>query len=292
MGTNYEITKRAKALFYNYYAFGSLMPGRNFSANTYRYGFNGKENDNEVKGTGNQQDYGMRIYDPRLGRFLSADPLIVQNQEYPELSPYQFASNTPIQAIDLDGLEAASPASTLLYIADGFRQYFQAAGKMIDKVSTTVTVKAANIISEVKTSVGVADAKITTSVNKTYTATATPNLEKFFSTPVNNKPADVPVKAKIETDVTTTATTEVTAKGRYVDVTITNETEMNITKGGDIKNTTEVNVGKGGNGAYTSTEVTSSTTTAGVQATISAETPKTSFSINVKFSAKVSEEKR
>ena len=28
---------------------------------------------------------------------------------YPELTVYQFASNTPIQAIDLDGLEAASP---------------------------------------------------------------------------------------------------------------------------------------------------------------------------------------
>src|SRR4249919_2797107 len=36
----------------------------------YRYGFNGKENDNEVKGQGDQQDYGMRIYDSRLGRFL------------------------------------------------------------------------------------------------------------------------------------------------------------------------------------------------------------------------------
>lgn len=41
----------------------------------YRYGFNGKENDNEVKGSGNQYDYGFRIYDPRIGRFLSTDPL-------------------------------------------------------------------------------------------------------------------------------------------------------------------------------------------------------------------------
>jgi hypothetical protein len=42
-----------------------MMPGRKFSAGSgYRYGFNGKENDNEVKGEGNQQDYGMRIYDP------------------------------------------------------------------------------------------------------------------------------------------------------------------------------------------------------------------------------------
>lgn len=48
-------------------------------------------------------DYGFRIYSPSLGRFLSVDPLI---QKYPELTPYQFASNTPIQAIDLDGAES------------------------------------------------------------------------------------------------------------------------------------------------------------------------------------------
>ncbi len=77
-------------------------PGGN-TEGLYRYGFNGKENDNEVKGEGNQQDYGMRIYDPRLGKFLSVDPIA---RSYPELTPYQFASNTPISAIDLDGLEA------------------------------------------------------------------------------------------------------------------------------------------------------------------------------------------
>ncbi len=79
------------------------MPGRKSTVGTlYRYGFNGKENDNEVKGEGNQQDYGMRVYDPRLGKFLSVDPI---TKSYPELTPYQFASNTPIGAIDLDGLE-------------------------------------------------------------------------------------------------------------------------------------------------------------------------------------------
>jgi RHS repeat-associated protein len=80
-----------------------LQPGRKYSSeNLYRFGFNGKENDNEVKGEGNQQDYGMRIYDPRLGKFLSVDPLI---PKYPELTPYQFASNNPISGVDLDGLE-------------------------------------------------------------------------------------------------------------------------------------------------------------------------------------------
>jgi RHS repeat-associated protein len=80
-----------------------IMPGRRFSAGgSYRFGFNGKEDDDEVKGDGNQQDYGMRIYDPRLGRFLSVDPI---SAKFPELSPYQFAGNMPIWAIDLDGLE-------------------------------------------------------------------------------------------------------------------------------------------------------------------------------------------
>ncbi len=69
----------------------------------FRYAFNGKENDDDVKGDGNYQDYGMRAFDSRLGKFLSVDPL---TKNYPELTPYQFASNTPIWAIDIDGLEA------------------------------------------------------------------------------------------------------------------------------------------------------------------------------------------
>ncbi|MCX6263280.1 MAG: hypothetical protein NTZ47_01890, partial [Bacteroidetes bacterium] len=85
----------------DYYAFGMQMPGRKLSGG-YRYGFNGMENDNEVKGEGNQQDYGMRIYDPRLGKFLSVDLL---TRKYPMLSPFQYASNRPIDGIDLDGLE-------------------------------------------------------------------------------------------------------------------------------------------------------------------------------------------
>ena len=88
-----------------YYPFGMGMPGRRWSVGGYAYGFNGKENDNEVKGMGNQQDYGMRIYDPRLGKFLSVDPL---TGSYPWLTPYQYSSNNPIYNIDLDGLEGMS----------------------------------------------------------------------------------------------------------------------------------------------------------------------------------------
>ncbi len=78
--------------------------------NSYRYGFNGKENDDEVKGTGDQQDYGMRIYDGRLGKFLSVDPL---TRSYPQLTPYQYASNRPIDGIDVDGMEYLKSSEAL-----------------------------------------------------------------------------------------------------------------------------------------------------------------------------------
>jgi RHS repeat-associated protein len=58
----------------DYYAFGMQMPGREMRRGDYRFGFNGKESDDEVSGQGNQYDYGFRVYNPRIGRFLSVDP--------------------------------------------------------------------------------------------------------------------------------------------------------------------------------------------------------------------------
>lgn len=112
------------------------MPGRHYSSGNYRYGFNGKENDNDVKGVeGSQQDYGMRIYGPRIGRFLSVNPL---TKKYSWYSPYHFAGNTPIQAIDLD---AAEPA---------LRQSIQGISKMrggITAVSTSFTIESGFVVS-------------------------------------------------------------------------------------------------------------------------------------------------
>ncbi|HBG70961.1 MAG: hypothetical protein A2W93_03335 [Bacteroidetes bacterium GWF2_43_63] len=71
-----------------------------YSSDNYSFGFNGKENDNEVKGTGNSVDFGARIYDSRLGRWMSVDPLF---KDYPDLSPYCFAANSPILFVDRDG---------------------------------------------------------------------------------------------------------------------------------------------------------------------------------------------
>jgi RHS repeat-associated protein len=87
----------------DYYAFGAPMPGRQYTSTNYRYGFNGKENDPETVSTGEgTQDYGMRIYNPSLGRFFSVDPLF---KEYAYKTPYDFAENKPIIGSDLDGEE-------------------------------------------------------------------------------------------------------------------------------------------------------------------------------------------
>ncbi len=81
-------------LTYNfYYPFGMLVPNRHGSSDNYRYGFNGMEKDDELKGVSNSYDYEKRFYDPRVGRFLSLDPL---SYDFPYESNYNFVSNNPI----------------------------------------------------------------------------------------------------------------------------------------------------------------------------------------------------
>jgi RHS repeat-associated protein len=84
----------------DYYPFGMLMPGRNHNPDEAKYGFNGMYKDDEIKGSGNSYDFGARLYDSRVGRWLSVDPL---EMKYNDMTPYQFAGNTPIQAYDPDG---------------------------------------------------------------------------------------------------------------------------------------------------------------------------------------------
>jgi RHS repeat-associated protein len=70
------------------------------SSSDYRFGFNGQEKDNETKGVGNSYDFGARIYDSRLGRWMSMDPLMAI---FPSSSPYVFALNSPIYYYDIEG---------------------------------------------------------------------------------------------------------------------------------------------------------------------------------------------
>jgi RHS repeat-associated protein len=81
------------------------MKGRTFSdGSRYRYGFNGKEKDDET--SIGAYDFDARIYDSRLGRWMSIDPLFAK---YPDLTSYQFAGNSPIIFYDIDGEKFVNP---------------------------------------------------------------------------------------------------------------------------------------------------------------------------------------
>lgn len=79
-----------------------LLPNRNGGDLGYRYGFQGQENDTEIKGRGNSVNYKYRMHDPRVGRFFAVDPLA---PSYPWNSPYAFSENSVISAVELEGLE-------------------------------------------------------------------------------------------------------------------------------------------------------------------------------------------
>ncbi len=131
----------------DYYPFGMVSRAFNSPSVNYRYGFNGKEVDNEMFGIGDELDYGMRVYDPRVGRFLSVDPI---TKSYPELTPYQFASNSPIQGIDLDGLELLKVNSSI------YQRKYDGALTIFGKVDHLYTVEIVkqNIPTSIKDQVG------------------------------------------------------------------------------------------------------------------------------------------
>src|SRR5690554_3987752 len=72
----------------------------------YRYGFNGMEKDDQIKGKGNSYDFGARMYDPRVGRWLSIDPM-AHLREW--VSPYNFVQNNPINRVDPTGARSEEP---------------------------------------------------------------------------------------------------------------------------------------------------------------------------------------
>lgn len=70
-----------------------------------RYGFQGQERDDEIKGERNSINFKYRMHDPRLGRFFAIDPL---SKDYPWNSLYAFSENRVIDSHELEGLESVS----------------------------------------------------------------------------------------------------------------------------------------------------------------------------------------
>lgn len=77
-----------------------LVPNKHGTSRDYRFGFNGKEKDDEIKGEGNNYDMGLRNYDPRIARMFSIDP---RASEYPWQSSYAYHMNSPVKIIDFLG---------------------------------------------------------------------------------------------------------------------------------------------------------------------------------------------
>ncbi|MDX2285351.1 MAG: hypothetical protein NW241_14395 [Bacteroidia bacterium] len=97
----------------------------------HRYGFQGeacpersrRESDDKMYGDGNAIAFTYRVHacpersrrDPRIGRFLSVDPLA---PEYPWNSPYAFSENRVLDGVELEGLEYYSSLSGPAYLTE------------------------------------------------------------------------------------------------------------------------------------------------------------------------------
>ena len=84
----------------DYYPFGMQMPGRVFNGGGYRFGFNGHEKSDEIKGVGNSYTAQFWEYDPRLGRRWNLDPM-----PQVTLSDYSTLGNNPVNNVDIKNVD-------------------------------------------------------------------------------------------------------------------------------------------------------------------------------------------
>lgn len=110
----------------NYYPFGLQHQGYNDIANSNRseeaeaYKYNGKEYEDAL-GL-NMYEYGARNYDPAVGRFFNIDNYA---EKFSDMTPYQYAGNTPTYFIDKNG--------EYIYVYDEGQTYKFDAGKLYAK---------------------------------------------------------------------------------------------------------------------------------------------------------------
>lgn len=207
-------------------------------------------------------DYGARMYDPALGRFIGIDPII---ENWPNHTPYNYAFSNPVTLIDLWGLQGVNPnayfnwmaSNPMGAIAEGFRQYFDAAASLFTaKAGVTLTTKTTT--SEVKAG----NASASTSVVTESKAEVTMDGSSIFDYNGQNSKSISDINPfKVETSTTTKTVQEgnVTVTVDGVPVNISNSQENTTT--GESKNTTEVSVGVSSKNVDANAYVNTSTTT-------------------------------
>ncbi|MCC8173572.1 MAG: RHS repeat-associated core domain-containing protein [Odoribacter sp.] len=95
----WNATKKVAVEFNDYYPFGKTHERSDHIKSDNRYGYNGKEE--QVIGDLGYLDYGARMYDTELGRWLGVDPVA---EEYHSFSPYNYVMNNPVLFIDPNGM--------------------------------------------------------------------------------------------------------------------------------------------------------------------------------------------
>jgi RHS repeat-associated protein len=154
-----------------------LVPTRHSDTKDYRYGFQGQEKDDEIKGEGNSYDYGARLYEPRIGRWFSVDPVFVK---YPYESNYVSFGNNPILFIDVDGRDI------IVYLSNGKALNYTPGMKVPSDKFGKAVVQALNRVHS--TGEGEIVVKALTNSNKTYHIKEAGNL--FATTPREKEKKD------------------------------------------------------------------------------------------------------
>ena len=97
----------------DYYPGGMAMPNRNVEGN-YRYNYQGQELDKET----GKVAFELRLYDPRINRWLTTDP---KGQYH---SPYMGMDNRPHMSIDPDGGSTEIDPNFLIKVAEYLQAEF------------------------------------------------------------------------------------------------------------------------------------------------------------------------
>ncbi len=82
----------------DYFTFGAIMPGRNYNANSYNYGYNTQMKTDEIAGVGNHYTAMYWEYDPRVVMRWNQDP-----KQIIGVSPYVINGDNPIYYTDPNG---------------------------------------------------------------------------------------------------------------------------------------------------------------------------------------------